>query len=180
MATRPEQKLTYADYVLFPDDGRRWELIDGEAFVVPSPDVHHQDITGRIYRQIADHLDALGGGRVFMAPLDVLLASDGTVVVQPDIVFIADADIHVIKAKNIEGVPTWAIEVVSDPVRDKKVKRDLYMRHGVSEYWALDPDLRCVEIHRPGVDAVVAEPPQRPSPLALPGLEIDLAAVLRP
>jgi Uma2 family endonuclease len=86
----------------------------------------------------------------------------------------------VIKAKNIEGVPTWAIEVVSDPVRDKKVKRDLYMRHGVSEYWALDPDLRCVEIHRPGVDAVVAEPPQRPSPLALPRLEIDLEALLRP
>jgi Uma2 family endonuclease len=180
MATRPERKLTYADYVRFPDDGRRWELIDGEAFVVPSPTWTHQDIILRIMRQIADYLDRHGGGRVVMAPLDVLLSPDETNVVQPDIVFVSDADADVITEKNVRGVPTWLVEVVSDPVRDKKVKRDLYARHGVGEYWAVDPDLRRVEVYRPGEDPLLVEPPQRPSPLVLPGLEIDLEAVFRP
>ncbi len=179
MATRPQTRLTYADYARFPDDGRRWELLDGEAFVVPSPDVAHQNIAGRFYRVIADHLDGHGGGQVFIAPLDVLLSDDETVVVQPDVIFVSDEDARVIATQNIRGIPTWVIEVVSDPVRDKKVKRDLYARFGVPEYWAVDPDLRRLEIFRPGQAPILVEPPASASPLAVPGLKIDLDVMFR-
>lgn len=180
MATRSQTRLTYADLVAFPDDGRRWELLDGEAFVVPSPDVRHQDIAGRLYRWIADHVDAHGGGRVIIAPMDVLLSEDETDVVQPDVVFVSDADAHVITAKNVRGVPTWVIEVVSDPVRDKKVKRDAYARFGVPEYWAVDPELREIEVHRLRGKLEIIAPPAAATPHVLPGLAIDLDALFGP
>jgi Uma2 family endonuclease len=178
VATRPERKLTYEDYVNFPDDGRRWELIEGEAFMVPSPTSGHQAILIRLLRAIADHLDEHGGGEVLIAPLDVLLGPGD--VVQPDVLFVSDDDAGVVKAKNVQGTPTWLLEVVSDPVRDRRVKRDLYMRYGVSEYWIVDPYLRLVEIHRPGEAVLIFEPPQQPVPRALPGLSIDLDALFGP
>ena len=174
MAVQPKRRLTYADYVHFPDD-RRWEIIEGEAFVSPSPTTRHQDIAGQIYRQISDHLDAHGGGRVFIAPLDVLLPDEHGDVVQPDVIFVSDDDAHVITDKHIRGAPTWIIEVVSDQVRDKKVKRDLYLRHGVREYWTVDPDLREVVIHRAG--AVPVAVTDQASPSTLEGLTVDLASL---
>jgi Uma2 family endonuclease len=176
MATRPETKLTYADYVTFPGE-RRWELLEGEAFVVPSPDEHHQDIVLRIARRIADHLDRHGGGKVFIAPFDVILSPDESTVVQPDVLFVSNEDAGVLTGKNVRGAPTWAIEVVSDPVRDKRDKRELYDRFGVEEYWAVDPDLRQVDIYRRGEPARVVKPPDRLSPIALPGLDLDLEAL---
>lgn len=175
MAIRPKSELTYEDYVSFPDDGRRWELIDGEAYMVPSPTPDHQDLVGRLYRAIAEHLDARGGGRVFIAPIDVVLSEPH--VVQPDVVFVSDADTDVITEKNIRGVPTWVIEVVSDPVRDKKVKRDLYARYDVPEYWAVDPALRQIEIHRRGEQALIVQLPERPAPKVLPELVVELEAL---
>ena len=172
MATRPTRRLTYDDYVRFPDDGRRWELIDGEAYMVPSPDAGHQLIAGYVYRRVAGYLDEHGGGIAFIAPFDVKLADDE--VFQPDVIFISDADADVLTSKNITGVPTWVVEVVSDPVRDKRVKRDVYMRFGVSEYWAVDPHLRSIEVHRPDEAVVIVEAPGRVSPRALPSLAIDL------
>src|SRR5687767_8856009 len=148
MAVRPERGLTYEDYARFPDDGRRWELIGGEAYMVPSPSFEHQQILLRLLQRIGEHLDQHGGGRVVPAPLDVVLAEGE--VVQPDVVFISDGDAHVITEKNIQGAPTWAIEIVSDPVRDKKAKRDLYARFGVREYWAVDAALRTIDVYRTG------------------------------
>ena len=178
MATRAKRRLTYEDYAHFPDDGRRWELIDGEAFVVPSPSFKHQDIAGSMYQRIKNHLDRHGGGRVVIAPLDVVLSDVNTV--QPDVVFVSDEDADVITEKNIRGAPTWAIEVVSDPVRDKLVKRDLYARFGISEYWAVDPDLRVVEIHRAGREPEIVAHPEQPEPAALPGLRFDLDELFGP
>lgn len=178
LATRPQRGLTYEDYVRFPEDGRRWELLDGEAYMVPSPTPDHQDVVLRLAQQVAAHLDERAGGRVFIAPLDLVLAESN--VVQPDVVFVSDADAHVISEKNIRGAPTWIVEVVSDPVRDKKAKRDLYARYGVAEYWAVDPAIRQVEIYRAGEAAEVAEPPARPTPRALPELHVDLEAIFGP
>ncbi len=175
MAIHPQRKLSYDDYVRFPDDGLRWELIDGEAFMVPSPSTGHQDMILRLATLVKNHLDRHGGGRVFVAPLDVLLSDHD--VVQPDVIFVADADADVITERNISGVPTWVVEVVSDPVRDRKVKRDLYMSRGVSEYWAVDPHLRQVEIYLPGAETRVVQPPERISPRALPDLRIELDLV---
>ena len=70
----PRMKLTYDDYLLFPDDGKRHELIDGEHFVTPTPILRHQAIAGRLHLLIAIYLKAQPIGRVFFAPLDVILS----------------------------------------------------------------------------------------------------------
>lgn len=173
MVVRSTKLLTYEDYARFPDDGRRFELIEGEAFMVPSPEVDHQDLLQRLFLRIHHHLDAHGGGRVFVAPLDVRLSDIN--VVQPDVIFVAEERSHIIEVKNIRGVPTWLIEVVSDPVRDQKVKRELYMNAGVGEYWAVVRRPPSIEIHVPGRQPTTVEPPARVGPACLPGLEIDLA-----
>lgn len=117
----PATPWTYEDYVDFPDDGKRYEIVDGEVYVTPAPNLRHQDIVGLLYRRIADHLDRHGGGRVFFAPVDVVLSA--TNVVEPDIVFVADADRDRITAANLQGPPTLAVEVLSDPRHDRVALR---------------------------------------------------------
>jgi Uma2 family endonuclease len=178
MATRPQRSLTYEDYARFPEDGRRWELIDGEAFMVPSPTTDHQRIMLRFRDQIASFLKVHGGGECFVAPLDVVFAPEQ--VFQPDVIFVSDDDASVVTDQNIQGAPTWLIEIVSDPVRDKRVKRDAYARFGVREYWIVDPELRNVEIHRLGQEPFIIEPPAEPAPAVLSGLSVDLEDVFGP
>lgn len=180
MATRPQGKLTYEDYIRFPDDGRRYELIDGEAYMVPGPNTQHQRVVGYLGRKIGNHLERHGGGEVLVSPYDVVLSDPH--VVQPDVIYVAEADAGIVTERCIRGAPTWLIEVVSDPVRDTKVKRDLYAAHGVAEYWALDPVLERLEIYTLEDGAYgppeIVEPGARPSPRALPELEIDVAEAL--
>ena len=176
MALQPQRKLTYDDYARLPED-RRWELFDGEAFMVPSPDVEHQRILGRLYKQVVDYLELTGGGDVFMAPLDVVLSEHNTY--QPDLIFVADADASVITDKHIRGVPTWVVEIISDPVRDLRDKREIYMRFGIPEYWALDPQMRSVTVFRPGAEPVTTSAAQL-SPSVLPSLVVYLVDVFGP
>ncbi len=181
MATRPERRLTYDDYVHFPE-GQRWELIDGEAYVVPSPNRRHQQILGRLYILIADHLDRHGGGEAYVAPFDVVLDSSGDVV-QPDIVFVTDERIDVLTDANIWGTPSWVIEILSDPRRDRKLKLSRYERFGIPEYWITDPDADRVEIYRLE-DGRYAAPqtiraPESASPLQPRGIAIDLNHLFR-
>jgi Uma2 family endonuclease len=110
---------------------------------------------------------------VFVAPLDVVLSEEN--VVQPDIVFVADDDTASIEESCVRGAPAWLIEVVSDPVRDKKAKRELYTGHGVGEYWAVDVELRRIEIFRPSEDPMIVEPPAGATPKAPPALTIPVA-----
>ncbi len=177
MATRPERKLTYDDYVDFPE-GERYELIDGEVYVVPSPNEKHQRVLGELYRQVANHVKQHGGGRVYSAPFDVVL--DPGDVLQPDLVFVADADLDVLTEANVWGTPTWVVEILSSkPERDRKLKLPRYERFGVSEYWIVDPFADRVEVLRLERGAygepVILEPPHVARPLLPPGLEIDLA-----
>jgi Uma2 family endonuclease len=180
MAT-PHPKLTYDDYVLFPDDGRRRQLIDGKVYVSPSPNARHQDTAGFVYVSFWNHLRAHGGGRVFQAPFDVLLSRSD--VVQPDVVFVGEDRTGVITDANIQGTPSLAIEVVSDPTLDKRVKRDLYARFEVPEYWVVDPDLDRVEVYRHGKTGYgkpeILEPGDTLTTPLLPGLAIDLTDLFR-
>ena len=180
MSLRTTSPFTYEDFVHFPDDGQRYELVDGEVYVTPSPSTCHQDIVLRLARRIADHLDRHGGGRVYVSPLDVVLSS--TDVVEPDVVFVAEADAGKITRSNIQGAPTLAIEVLSDPRHDRVRKRRLYARFGVPEYWIVDPDGDRVEVHRledGGYGApIVFEPGATITSALLPGLEIDVADLL--
>ena len=83
----PPVKLTYADFVRFPDDGRRHELIDGDRYVTPSPTVRHQTISGRLHQAVGNFLEQHPLGQIWAAPLDVVL-SDGNIV-EPDLVYVS-------------------------------------------------------------------------------------------
>ena len=148
-AARSDLRLTYDDFLLFPDDGKRHEIIDGEHYVTPSPNLRHQDLVGRLYLSIGNHLAATPGlGRVFLAPLDVVLSFHD--VVEPDLLFVAGNQREILTEKNIHGPPALVVEVMSRSTRkkDAQVKRRLFERAGVREYWLVDPELDLVQVLR--------------------------------
>ena len=185
-AQPPRLKLTYDDYVLFPDDGKLHELIDGEHYVTPSPNVRHQQIQGELFGLIWSHLQTHPIGRVFISPLDVVFSSFD--VVEPDIMYLShERASNVLTTANVQGAPELVIEIGSPGTRqrDETIKRHLYERSGVTEYWVVDPDIDVVRVYRRAGEAFA-----RPVELSreagdvlttdlLPGLELPLARILR-
>jgi Uma2 family endonuclease len=146
--TRPGVKLTYDDFVLFPDDGKRHELIDGEHYVTPSPNLKHQAISRNIITSIGFYLRNHSVGRIYAAPLDVVFSHFD--VVEPDLLFVAETRREVLTAANVQGSPDLVVEIGSPSTRrrDEKLKHQLYERFGVSEYWVVDPDIDVVRVFR--------------------------------
>ena len=145
-------KLTYADYLRFPDDGLRHEIIEGEHYVTPSPATRHQRISRNLLYLIQNYLEAHPIGELFAAPFDALL-SDFDIVV-PDLVYLSNERAGFLTSKNLQGPPDLAIEILSPGTRsrDRKLKRDLYERVGVQEYWVVDPEQDRVEVYRRTAD----------------------------
>jgi Uma2 family endonuclease len=142
-------KLTYDDFLLFPDDGKRHELIDGEHYVTPSPNIRHQTILGNLYFLIRTWLEQHPVGRAFMAPLDVVFTQFD--VVEPDLLFVStNRAADILTAEHVTGAPDIVVEIGSPSTRkrDETIKRRLYERSGVSEYWVVDPDLDVVRVYR--------------------------------
>lgn len=134
------------------DDGRRWELIDGELFVTPSPVPGHQ----RVVVRLAAALEAHGGGLlVLVAPTDVRV--DEQTVVQPDVVVFESQHAALVdpeSAPSIGLVPDIAVEVSSPSTRRLDIvhKRQLYERSGVAEYWFVDRQAEVVDVYAFGTD----------------------------
>ena len=148
-ATSPRRRLTYDDFLLFPDDGLRHEIIDGEHYVTASPVTRHQLLVGRLHFEIELHLRAHpGSGQVFLAPFDVVLSHWD--VVEPDLLLITPDQPDILTAENVQGPPALVIEVMSPSTcsRDERLKRDLFDRVGVREYWLVNPDTNVVTVHR--------------------------------
>ena len=144
-----DARLTYDDFLLFPDDGLRHEIIDGAHYVTPSPNQRHQELVGRLYLSLGAVLeDRPDKGRLFLSPFDVVFSFHD--VVEPDLVFVAPDQLEILTAKNIQGTPALVIEIVSPSTRtrDREVKRRLYERTGVREYWLVDPDSNTVTVYR--------------------------------
>jgi len=143
--------LTYRDYAELPDDGRRYQILDGELCVTPAPGTRHQIISANLFAALYADVKARGLGLVLSAPTDVILkeASDDTSIVQPDIVFIATDRLARISPRGIEGAPTLAVEILSPMTTavDRYRKRELYARHGVPYYWIVDGDARAIEMY---------------------------------
>lgn len=141
-------KFTYEDYVLFPDDGRRHELIDGDHYVTPSPITKHQKISGNLFGSLFIYINETKSGQLLLAPMDVVLSDLD--VVQPDLLFISNKKDSIITEKNIQGAPDLAVEILSDSSRktDEIIKRKLYERYHVGEYWIIDPELETIKIYR--------------------------------
>lgn len=137
---------TVDDYMALPDDVRA-ELIAGELYVTPSPTPRHQSVVGGLHLALGPPVEARGLGRVYFAPLDVHLPTGD--IVQPDVLFIREQNLGILQDW-IRGVPDLVVEVVSrtHPERDRIVKRDVYERAGVPEYWLVDPGACSVEVFR--------------------------------
>jgi len=135
--------FSYKDYKKW-DDKARYELIYGDVNMMSSPSIWHQRMTGSVYRQLGQFLDGKSC-EPFIAPVDVRLfprddESDDTVV-QPDVFVVCDESM-VSDGKACKGAPDFVIEVVSSSSKmiDKFVKKDLYCKAGVKEYWIIGPD----------------------------------------
>jgi Uma2 family endonuclease len=178
--------LTYEDYALLPDDGKRYEILDGELFVTPAPSTKHQRVLGNLHLLLGVFVRQSGVGDVLLAPCDVLLATHD--IVQPDLLFVAREHAGRIETANVKGAPDLLVEVLSPTTRrvDERTKRDRYRATGVAEYWLVDPELETIKVYR--WTAAPAAGPVEPklyelergdvlaTPL-LPGLELSLSAV---
>jgi Uma2 family endonuclease len=140
-------RYTYEDYLAFPEDGRRHELIDGEHFVTPAPLRRHQQLATRLTVAVGAWLREHPVGEVYTAPLDVIL-SDADVV-EPDLLFVSNERREVL-GKWIHGAPDLVIEILSPGTRrtDEITKRHLYDRVGVREYWIVDGEIEVVKVYR--------------------------------
>jgi Uma2 family endonuclease len=140
--------LNYRDYAALPDDGRRYEIHEGELSVTPAPGSKHQIVSTRLVAALHVHVEARNLGIVVAAPFDVILSE--RTIVQPDIVYVATDRVGRISERGIEGAPTLVVEILSPSTReiDRDAKLRLYASYGVPWYWIVDPDSRVVEVYR--------------------------------
>lgn len=180
MLEKQAKRWTYEEYCQLDDD-RRYEIIDGELLMAPAPDTWHQDWSRDLFRIVDAHVQKYKLGKVFFAPLDVVLDPENTV--QPDLVFVATANLGMIKRAAILGVPDLLVEIISPSSvrRDRYDKKQLYARFGVKEYWIADPANRALEILVLAEGHYelhcVAEEKGKLTSVALSGLEFDLAEI---
>jgi Uma2 family endonuclease len=141
-----KETYTYEDYAKLPE-GAPYQLIGGQLVMTPSPTPYHQEISQRLEFKILSYIEKNHLGRLYHAPLDVLL-SDGDVY-QPDIIFISGDRLEIIGKKKIEGSPDIVIEILSSGTAyyDLRIKYRAYEEYGVREYWIVDPELKKIEVY---------------------------------
>jgi len=140
--------LTYPELRLMPDDGKRYELIDGEVILSPSPSEKHQRASARLFLSMGGHVERHDLGRVYYAPFDVVFSEKTAL--QPDLLFVSKARLGIIGPEYIVGAPDLVVEILS-PSRsayDRVTKLEQYALYGVAEYWIIDPMAENVEIYR--------------------------------
>lgn len=173
--------LTYDDYCRLPDDGRRYELFEGELAVTPAPSTQHQRISRNLEFILHAYVQTDDLGEVLDAPVDVIF--DRGTVLQPDILFVAKARLALITQRAVEGPPDLVVEILSSGTqeRDRGVKQQLYARYGVRHYWILDPATHSLSEYVLADSAYAlrgtATAPSRHTTLLFPELSIDLGAV---
>jgi len=174
------KRWTYEEYYRLDDD-QRYEIIDGNLLMAPAPDTWHQDWSRELFHIIHQHVRNQKLGKVFYAPLDVVL--DETNTVQPDIVFISTANARIIQRRAIFGAPDLLVELVSPSSvrRDRYDKKEIYARFGVKEYWIGDPANKSLEIltlkERRYELHCAAEIKGKLTSLVLTGLEFDVTEI---
>jgi Uma2 family endonuclease len=142
--------LTVADLDLMPEDGNRYEIIEGDLFMSRAPSVLHQLVVHGFDRHIGNYLDQNPIGIVVPGPGVIFDEFNGVI---PDLVFISnERRAEVANDQRITGAPDLVIEILSPGLdnerRDREVKRRLYAKFGVQEYWIADLENRRIEIYR--------------------------------
>ena len=142
---KEKKRVTYNDYLTLPEE-RRYEIMEGELFMVPAPDFYHQIVSGNVGFPLREFVKKNNLGIVVASPVDVVLSPED--VLQPDILFISKEKRYIITEKNVSGAPDLVIEILSPSTqeRDKLVKRDIYSEYGVKEYWIVDPVGKNIEV----------------------------------
>jgi len=142
----PQGTWTYDDYAALPNDGHRYEIVNGVLVMTPAPTPEHQEIIGEIYSALRTHIKLAGLGRVFMSPIDVDLGPKK--VFQPDVVVILNEHLDRVQAKKIIGAPDLVVEVASPSTAtfDRLVKYEIYDRAGIAEYWIVKTASHTIEV----------------------------------
>jgi Uma2 family endonuclease len=173
--------MTVREYRLLPEDGRRWELFEGDFLGTPAATQLHQRVSRRLQHALMTQLEHAGLAEVYNAPIDVVF--DDHNVVQPDLVIVSAARASLITARAIEGAPDVLVEILSPGTsdRDRHLKKRLYERFAVREYWIVDPEHGFLEAYRLSSSGYeLRERHDRASTLRcpdFPGLQIQLAPV---
>jgi Uma2 family endonuclease len=180
MSTVTQPRYTYDDLRAMPDDGKRYELIDGVLVVTPAPSYEHQEVSGNVFAPLRNFVRTNRLGKVYDAPADIRF-SEGAIV-QPDVFFVSNARRHLLRGgQTLEGAPDLIVEVLSPSTRDVDLGRKLalYAASGVPEYWTVDLVMRAVTVYAlvNGRYEVVPPDDGRIRSLVLPGLEIDSAGL---
>ena|ERR1700730_11738424 len=137
---------TFNDYAALPDDGKRYEIVDGVLYMSPSPSGSHQRIVGRFHYYLLTYVEFIGSGLVFQAPFDVQLAPER--VFQPDVFVLLNSSLDKYTEGCIIGAPDLVIEVASPgtAIFDRHEKLEAYARSGVPEYWIAEPGTKTIEV----------------------------------
>lgn len=149
MATHPAvREWTYAEFARLPDDGNRYEIIDGELEVTPSPQPKHQDLIGALTERLRPFVRQNQLGRIYPGPIDLLFAEGDYLV--PDLVFVRQERLDTVTDRGVESAPDLVVEVLSPStaMRDRGIKRSRYAHYGVPEYWIIDPDRRFIDVYK--------------------------------
>src|SRR5216683_907710 len=142
----PKQgQWTYRDYAAL-DDGKRYEIVNGVLYLIPTPWLLHQTVVGLLAYYLLGYVHSIRSGQGFIDPLDVELAPD--VVLQPDLLVILNAGLEKITETHVIGAPDVVIEVSSPGTigYERREKQDAYAKGGVSEYWIANPEARTIEV----------------------------------
>jgi Uma2 family endonuclease len=173
-------RFNYQDYLQLPED-KRYEILDGELYVLPTPNTRHQRVSQRILMALIRQTEERDLGEIFRAPCDVVFSAEN--IAQPDILFIRTERFGIIGDANIQGAPDLVIEILSPATRHKdfEIKRKIYAGFGVQEYWIVDPDAATVEVltwKEAGyiTAAIYREPDLLSSPL-LPEVALPLSEI---
>jgi Uma2 family endonuclease len=152
---RVRPRVSYADLERAPEDGRRYELYDGEVYVVPAPVPRHQLVQMHVVAWLHDYAESVGGFAVD-SPIDIVFSEYD--VLQPDVVFFGPARAHLVDLdRAIRAAPDLCVEILSPSTEatDRGRKLQMFARYGVPEYWIVHPVAQEIEVHRLGVDGYV-------------------------
>lgn len=173
--------FTFADYLALPDDGKRYQVIEGELVEMNAPALRHQRILGELFVLLHGHVQRGPGGLLLFAPFDVVL--DDTNVFQPDLLYVAPEHTDRVTDRRGIGPPDLVVEVLSEGSRghDRIRKMRVYARRGVAWYWILDPDAQALEEFRLEGgrfrQITIADRGDVFQPGLFPGLELPLSAM---
>ena len=161
-----------------PEDGNRYEVIDGALYMTPPPLYGHQNAAGVLYGLTWSHVQQHQLGKILFAPIGVVLDEENGV--QPDLVFVSRERLHIIKERGIEGAPDLVVEILSRRTqsRDRGVKMKRYAAAGIPYYWIVVPRTRSIEEYRltpSGYERIGTHGPGDTfRPALFPGLEIPV------